>query len=511
MPKRYNAPDDVPQYIVKRDLSGGINSRQHEQIIGDTQAVLLQNILLETAGSRQIRAGQTRLDSSYPTVAGSGYGLLGFDPDGGTFELLAVQGTNLSGCPVGGTFSTYKSDLTPSLQTTIIKAGQLTQNDIAIVSNGVDNAFAMYQDHSMHDLGDTNTSPPKTPAMAYYGNRVWTLDKNLASFSDAFPADYSLAFDRTTNAFRVPVGERRAIVSTRDQGLIFFGADQIWQLSPSVVPDPTTDFPQKVLDIGCVAGNTAVQVGDDILFLSPDGVRGLFRTALDKLQTGQSFPLSYLLQDQFNAINWSHIDKACAVYFDNKYILALPVNNAAYNNICWVYYPAMKAWVVYTGWNIARFSKIRVGGQETLYGIDSVTGQVHKLFDGTNDSGNAIEFDEISRAEDYGNPLVYKYGGEYKIKAKGGNGTLTIEVNVDGNGWVRIGTLELAVVGITFPTAFPMLFNNNQEVYGIWHLDGNDVVKFKRVKFRNYCDDVDANITILESISTAFVEGYLSE
>lgn len=509
--RSYIAGDDELLFIVKRDLSGGQNTRQHEQVIEKNQAVKLQNILLETAGSRQLRSGQTRIDASYPSSSSSGYGLFGFDPDGGQFELLAIQSTNLSGWILSGSFTNYKTDFTASLQTTMLKAGQSGQNDVVIISNGTDNVFAMYQDHTMHDLGDTNTSPPKTTAMAFYGNRLWTLKNNLISFSDAFPSDYSTAFDRTTNAFRAPVGTARAIVPTRDQGLILLGADQIWQLSPSAVPSPTTDFPQKVLDIGCVAGNTAVQVADDIVFLAPDGVRGLFRTQLDKLQTGKSFPLSFVLQDEFNAINWNHIDKACAVYFQNKYIIALPTDGSSYNNTCWVYYPSYNAWVVYTGWNIARFAKIRVAGEETLYGIDSVTGKVFHLFSGTSDNGTAIELDEWSKAEDFDQPLVYKFGCEFKIKVQGGNGTLIIYASPDGADWIQLGTLDTGLTSVTFPVSFPVVFGDSDETTGTFHLDDSGIIKFKRCKFRIYCNDIDAIINVLETSIMAMQEPYLSE
>ena len=580
--KKYTTVDDPIQYIQRRDLSGGMNTRQFEQIIAENQAVLLENILLETAGSRTIRPGSTRIDSSYPASAGKGVGLFGFDPDGGTFELLAVQLTNLSGWTGSGAFSApYKSDLTTGLQTTIIKAGMSGQNDIALISNGTDNVYSMYKDHSMYDLGDTAQSPPKTAAMDYYGNRVWALKNNGAYFSDAYPGgaalgtvttngttalvgvatnflldfaigslinvtgetvrtvasvtdnthltstvafststgsltyntrSYANAFDRVTNVFRVPVGYEMGVIGTRDQGLVFFGSDQIWKLLPSAIPNPTTDFPEKVLDMGCIAANTICQCADDVYFLAPDGVRGLFRTQLDKLQTGQSFPVSYVLQDQFNNLNFAGLVNACAIFFDNKYIISVPTGTSAYNNECWIYYPGLKGWVVYEGWNIARFAKMVVSGQERLYGIDSVTGQVYRLLFGTSDNGTAIAYNEITRAEDFGEPLKSKKGGEFKLKAVGGNGTVVVSADADGVGWVQLGTLDLTpIISVTFPLSFPVTFGNASEVNGIWHLDNYGIINFKRVKFKIFCNTLAATLTILENVATAFVEEYLSE
>lgn len=456
----------------------------------------------------------------------AGYGLFGFNPDGGTFNLMSMQQGVLSRWPLTGSFVNVYGGFTNSLQTTMIKVGQSGQNDVLYISNGTDNPKIMYQDYTVHDLGSGSTSPDKTVACCYYMNRVWTLLKNISKFSDAFSSDYSTAFS-STNAFRVPVGTARALIPTRDQGIVFFGSDQIWQLQPSVVPDPTTDFPQKVLDIGCSSGNTAVQVADDIIFLAPDGIRGLFRTQLDKLQTGQSYPLSWVLQDRFDSINWNKIDKACAVFYQNKYIIALPTGTSNYNNEVWVYYPALstafyastntsqmateRSWVVYKGWNIARFAELNVNGLQTLFGIDAVTGQMYQLFDGTDDNGTPIEFDYQSKAEDFKAPMQYKFGGEFKVKVKGGVGTLTVNANADGLGWVKLGDINTVLSGVTFPTQFPINFENNSETNGVFHLDDSGIIKFKRCKFELYCNSDNADITVLETLATAFQEPYLGE
>jgi hypothetical protein len=70
--RQSSAPDDQQLFVVKRDLSGGQNTRQFEQVIGDTQAVKLQNILLETAGSRSLRLGQTLVDRHYLSILTDG-------------------------------------------------------------------------------------------------------------------------------------------------------------------------------------------------------------------------------------------------------------------------------------------------------------------------------------------------------------------------------------------------------------------------------------------------------
>ena len=154
---------------------------------------------------------------------------------------------------------------------------------------------------------------------------------------------------------------------------------------------------------------------------------------------------------------------------------------------------------------------MNIGGQQNLYGIDSITGQVYQLFKGTTDNGNTIVYNEQSKAEDFKAPMQYKYGGEFKIRALGGNGTLVLSANADGNGWTQLGSLSLTATGITFPTTFPVNFPSSVEVMGTFHLDDAGIIKFKRCQFETYSNTNAADITIIESVATCFQEPYISE
>jgi hypothetical protein len=159
--------------------------------------------------------------------------------------------------------------------------------------------------------------------------------------------------------------------------------------------------------------------------------------------------------------------------------------------------------------NIARFAKISVDGEERLYAIDSANGKVYRMMSGTSDNSTAITYTEEGRAEDFGKPLQFKNGGEFKIKCRGGTGTINVFASVDGAGYVGLGSLSLAISGVTFPTSFPVVFSTYEEASEQWHLD--PLGKFKRIKFKITCSTVDAVVTILESIATTFLEEYLSE
>ena len=504
--------DDIPLFVVHRDISKGMNNRQADNILPENGVAYLLNGELGTQGERSIRKGNSLCKDLGDDF---GTGAFGFEPEGGTNELLVTEDVNLQGCtnPTGGgsdTFNIHDAGFTADLQTTMIKAIESDEGDVVIISNGTDNVHRMLADHTVADLGNTNTSPPLTTVMTYYRDRLWALDGEKLMYSGAVPSDYSDTFDRASNYYSIPIGNARALVGTKEYGLIVMGTDSIYTLNPSVSPDPTADKPDILVEYGCAAGNTALQVADDILYLSFDGVRGLRRTINDKLQSGESKPLSWELKDELGEINWAYAHKACAVYYDNKYIVSLPTTGDTYNSRLWIYYPTMQAWAIIEGINIAAFAKVKIGNDERLIGIDSNDGAVYRMFYGTNDNGTAITYQEEGRAEDFGKPLQNKYGGEYKIKIIGSGATVTPYADIDNAGYVQLDgdPLTIDTGGLDFNFDFPFNFDRIRGEEQ-WHLD--NLGPFKQIKFKLHCNTKDAELTILESLATTFMEEYQPE
>ncbi len=510
--------DDKPLYLIIKDLSGGMNNRVYGVNIGDNQATELKNVDIGVPSETRKRPGET-LTEDLGNDAGTG--CFGFEPDGGTNVLVVTHGQKLehSANPETTVFAEDKANFTTNLQTTIFKAGESGEGDVFLVGNGTDNWFRFEPDDygSPQDLGSTagtgSDSPPKSQVGTYYRNRAWILKSNLLHFSDAYPSDYSTAFDTVSGAFRIPVGTERAVIGLRDTGLVVMGQDQIWGLNPSVTPDPTTDKPEKLLEIGCVAGKTAVSVGDDILFFASDGVRGLFRTKEDKLQVGASFPLSYGLKDEFESISWAYISKACAVYFDNKYFIALPVDGEAYNNEVWVYYPATQGWMVISGWNVGAWATLTVQGEKKLFYIDSDDGSVYRAWTGYDDEGSAIDYDDISRKIDMGEPLIYKVGGELRITAEESGGyDLAVYASADDVAWVSLGTMNLkSATAPTLPATLPFTLADTTLKTESFHLDSLGRWSQLRIRIRHNATNGSDEIKIYERVIVTFPEEYESE
>lgn len=507
------APDDNYLVITRQDKSGGVNTRQFSSQIKENEVEQLENVDIGVFGERSVRPGLTNVgtaNASLPIV-----GLFGFEPRGGTFKLLGLAGTGLSVWNNTASFaSPIKNDFTTGLDTKMVKVGQTGDGDVVAISNGTDNVFIMKQDNTFIDCLDTNTSPPKTTAITYYRNRLWALKANQLYFSSAVPATYSLAFDRTTNVYNIPTGTERALIGAREYGLVCFGADQIWGINPSTTPAATDKPEALVTEHGCVANETVAESGDDYYYMANDGVRSLKRTIFDKLQQGVSYPLSYYEKDEFDLINWAAITKACGVYFDNKYFISLPTSGSTYNNRVWVYFPASKGWAFISGWNISKWAKFKLNGEERLYaGHSTGAGYVYRAWSGATDDGTAITMTETGRNEDMGKPAQKKVGGEVKLEALStGDYDITVRASFDNGGFNTLGTMNLAGNLVTFPVTFPVLFGLAGTSYKKFHLDSYG--EWYRIQLQFEVTDEmnsESDVTILNETIATHTSEYDSE
>lgn len=485
------AVDDPKLFRLISDVSGGVNTRVQASKITDTQSTQLNNIEIGTPGQRSKRLGYAVVAndvSNYPIRDIGNYVRQNLQD-----HLILSNASNIYDWKYNdATLTDIGNQANTTYTATLLaKESGLSPDDVIMLQNGTDNPMRIHINTAgtvdIQDLGNTSgtgsDSPPKSLVNCWYNNRWWILKSDQLYFSDAYDTDYSSAFDTVTNWYRMNVGEERALVATRDLGIVALGREAVWGLTPSVTP-AATDIVQPICQYGCASGKTVCQVGDDIYWLSQDGVRALKRTVQDKLQTGDSKPLSYILKDEFDLINWTQIQKACAVYFDNKYILALPTGSSTYNNKVWVYYPAQQAWVTWD-MNVGSMSVHIVNGQQRLYFGDANNGQMYEMFSGTTDAGSAITSTEETRDEDFGQRITKKVGGWIEIEAAsaGSGNSLTVEAKVDGGNYSTLGTVVLSsATAPTLPVALPFTLSDEYVIREKLPLDSLGV--FRTIQFR---------------------------
>ena len=180
----------------------------------------------------------------------------------------------------------------------------------------------------------------------------------------------------------------KLIVFNRNSIHIVVGSGSIADASAQLLTD----------EVGLLARDSVVQVGNQVLFLSDNGVYGMNFIDLYNLR-GNDVPLSESINKTIKDIDKDNASKAVGAYFDNKYYLALPTkafsdgapNSEGINNVLLIYNFLNKSWesidtvnnVDTEGNTIARFdfNNLLVAGKGSKRGVyvTNTDGGVHKL------------------------------------------------------------------------------------------------------------------------------------
>jgi hypothetical protein len=155
-----------------------------------------------------------------------------------------------------------------------------------------------------------------------------TLDEVVAS--DILDSD---TYDRVFAQYRFNAGTSDFVV-----GLHSFAEDRLMVFNRNsihLVANTTNlkNASTKLLtdEVGCLARKSIQQVGNQVIFLSDNGVYGT--QFLDEYNLrGTETPLSEPINETFTLVNKDLRSNSIAVYFDNRYYLALPLNSIDENN-----------------------------------------------------------------------------------------------------------------------------------------------------------------------------------
>lgn len=119
------------------------------------------------------------------------------------------------------------------------------------------------------------------------------------------------------------------------QFAVVWGTDGYIPLSSNDLDSTKALVRPLTLGLGCVAPRSAVwvtgQQGNDLFFLSQDGVRSLRRAENDASAGAGGPPLSYKVQSWIDRINWNYARRAAAAVDENTYMLAVPLDGATRN------------------------------------------------------------------------------------------------------------------------------------------------------------------------------------
>ncbi len=210
-----------------------------------------------------------------------------------------------------------------------------------------------------------------------YTNRK-ILDEVVAS--DILDSD---TYDRIQSQYRISAGTADSLVGVEpfaeDNLLVFMrhSIHLIKGISGSLL-DTSVNLITK--EVGCLARKSIVQIGNQVLFLSDNGVYAAAFGDLYNLR-GAGVPLSEPINPLIARINRDYAKNAVATYYNNRYYLAVPLDSSTVNNALLVYNFLNQGWesidtTDQAAWEINQLIVGDTGGLSSLYIVGSL-GSIH--------------------------------------------------------------------------------------------------------------------------------------
>lgn len=216
----------------------------------------------------------------------------------------------------------------------------------------------------------------------YFQNRLLLLyGPDYLAVSDVLdPLHYSPIL----NEFKLNTGANDAVVALypfNTTTLIVFKERSILAIENLYGDLSTTRLTEVTREFGCVSQASIASTGSDIVFLSQRGVISLKQTEFGISQS-VVLPLSDPIQDVIEEIDQAHWRKSCGAYYNNRYILSVPVEGGnGTNQRTLVYNFLNQAWEGYWEGSLLvprYYLRLIIAGTDTLCWADE-SGFIHNF------------------------------------------------------------------------------------------------------------------------------------
>ena len=369
--------------------------------------------------------------------------------------------------------NTTSLSFTPGLQAGFVASSTTAPIIFALGNNklfwtdGVGDIFSWDGSHT-GNLANVNPQdyPAKTPAPAGVKSIAWFQNRLIAAgpaatpeaiwFSDFLDATF---WDPSFNELEVGAGESDPIVTVvpwMDMNLVVFKEHSIYviNMDPSQNPDPTDPtllvgaYQIKLLThyIGCASARSVAQVGGqggDIYFMGSDKqVRSLRRVIAAETQQELAQAVGFPLQDVFDRIS-PFITNCVAYYWNNRYMLALPLAEEEYPTVVAVFDTSFNNWSgLWTGWAPTAMCAKLLGEGNQVLAIGQSDGTVLQWLEGTGISetdphtyqdGNDINYPTavLTRGYTFGSFYNWKTGMNVEFEFNDSAAMITVSAMMD--------------------------------------------------------------------------------
>lgn len=322
-------------------------------------------------------------------------------------------------------------------------------------------------------------SPTGLRLIRNFTNRLFAVgtgvNRNTVYASDILDAEIW----KTTNSIVVGGDDGEDIISIQpffDYELLVFKPNKIYLVTADPTATTAAGWTVRLINdkVGCQAAASAIFTNKDVFFLSNDGIRSVVRSAADDFYAvGPT--LTEPVKNIIARINRSYIGDANGAFHNNRYYLALPLDNSTTCNYVLVYNTLFGS---FEGlWSIAASAMTKTnfsGGYSTncvKLAIGSPTGRVGHLYDYLDpdlqgdgntefkDYGTSYTSYVVTKAYDFDDKISKKYGSHYEMEfyySTATNCTIGMKRETDSQ-YVTIGTsVDTSTPGgLTLPFTLP--------------------------------------------------------
>jgi hypothetical protein len=275
----------------------------------------------------------------------------------------------------------------------------------------------------------------------YFQNRLLLLyGPDYLAVSDVLdPLHYSPIL----NEFKLNTGANDAVVALypfNTTTLIIFKERSILAVENLYGDLSTTRLTEVTREFGCVSQASIASTGSDILFLSQRGVISMKQTEFGISQS-VVLPLSDPIQDVIEEIDQVNWEKSCGAYFNNRYILSVPVEGGdGTNQRTLVYNFLNQAWEGYWEGSLLvprYYTRLVVAGTDTLCWADN-SGFIHNFdYQALQDRNRVGTIQQIAtsvyfRGHAGDNNVDHKQWTNLQFEFASWNPTYSITANFDG-------------------------------------------------------------------------------
>lgn len=351
------------------------------------------------------------------------------------------QGSNLSSVPTV-TIAAPPSGTTATAEATVSNDGNVVAITITNPGSGYTTApsVSISGGGGAHAVAYVSLTPPSKPIyLTTHTNRLWAVSGDTANYPDTLYFSDLLDGESWDPLGSIRVGGDgdpiKGLYSWFGYKLLVFKERSIW----SVDADPTQDPADWVIsiisgNIGCSSHRSIAAVGPDVFFLSRDGIRSMSQIQAGT-QSSIGLALSSPINDLISRIDKTRLDLCDGVYWNNRYLLAVPFivdgTTTTENNAVIVYHALARAWLGYwDNWIVNDFipTSFSSYGPVLMFagGVSSITsgaGQVWSFNDylpntrinpislsAYYDSGSIYQSTVITKAFNLGEPIPNKIG-----------------------------------------------------------------------------------------------------